>query len=597
MAVDESEETKSHYLVIGIDFGTTYTGISYTWSAVYEDDDDIITVQEWPALNGQTENATKVPTQIAYERDESGRATNCWGYLIKPGTPRCVWMKLLLDKKARVTPSDDPNLRRALEEEEMRLPPGKTVEDVTTDFFGELYEFTMQSLRQEYPDILLDMTPIKYCFTMPAIWSDQAQLKTLWAAEAGGFAARQVDEVILISEPEAAAMATLTNSWPRHGDKIQAREPCVLVCDCGGGTVDLTTYKVVCDDPWELEECHVGDGGKCGAINLDRNLRDLLSARFGDKFDSLPAHLTSSGSLMMYDFEWNKQIFDTPCPRLRHLRLFMDVNDPEHYDSFDGAVILSEKDMQTIFDPVVDQIIKLVAGQVHAARKSSGPDVTYLLPIGGLSDSPYLRRRLREWCLKHRIRMGGPKHSWGAVVKGAVVRGVERATVVRKKCRRHYGRTARQRYNCRLHGESPPGGIQFDPLNGCNMVSKCMSWSIHRGATIEPGSFRAIRFSRWRRDGDRHLEIPLKSCSLPDAPLWFTEQNIEEIGTIVADLQGVDYTRFPKKLSDKVMCYYVTYTLEVVLGHEQGTVGFRVRISGKVISHTAVRIDDGGKKV
>lgn len=33
--------------------------------------------------------------------------------------------------------------------------------------------------------------------------------------------------------------------------------------------------------------------------------------------------------------------------------------------------------MQTIFDPVVDQIIKLVAEQVHAARKScEGPDVT-----------------------------------------------------------------------------------------------------------------------------------------------------------------------------------------------------------------------------
>lgn len=260
MAIDKSEKTKSHYLVIGIDFGTTYTGsspslrvaarclltatgISYTWSAVYEDDDDIITVQEWPALNGQTENATKVPTQIAYERDESGRATNCWGYLIKPGTPRCVWMKLFLDKKARVTPFDDPNLRRALEEEEMRLPPGKTAEDVTTNFFRELYEFTMQRLRQEYPDILLDMTPIKYCFTMPAIWSDQAQGKTLLAAEEGGFAARQVDEVTLISEPEAAAMATLTNSWPRYGDRIQAREPCVLVCDCGGGTVVCAWIK------------------------------------------------------------------------------------------------------------------------------------------------------------------------------------------------------------------------------------------------------------------------------------------------------------------------------------------------------------------
>jgi hypothetical protein len=45
------------------------------------------------------------------------------------------------------------------------------------------------------------------------------------------------------------------------------------------------------------------------------------------------------------------------------------------------------------------------------------------------------------------------------------------------------------------------------------------------------------------------------------------------------------------------MFYEVEFTLEVVLGHEQGTVGFRVRIAGKVISHTYVRVDDGGKKV
>ncbi|GES66440.1 hypothetical protein ATETN484_0015000600 [Aspergillus terreus] len=594
MAIEEFEKTKLHYLVIGIDFGTTHTGISYTWSAKYEDDEDIITVTEWPALGGQTENTTKVPTQIAYERDESGRATNCWGYLIKPGVPRCVWMKLLLDKKARVTPFDDPNLRRALEEEEQRLPQGKTVEEVTTDFFRELYEFTMQRLRQDYPDILLDMTPIKYCFTMPAIWSDEAQLKTLWAAEAAGFAARPVDEVTLISEPEAAAMATLTGSLPRYGDRVLAEEPCILVCDCGGGTVDLTAYKVVGSDPWklELEECYVGDGGKCGAVNLDRNLRDLLSARFGDEFDSLPDHVKSSGSLMMYDFERNKQIFDDPCPRLRQLRLLMNVEDSEHYDSFDSSVILSEKDMKTIFDPVVDQIIKLVAGQVRTARKSSGPNVTYLLPIGGLSDSPYLRNRLRKWCLEHRIHMGGPKDSWGAVVRGAVIRGLERATVVRKKCRRHYGTTSTQVYEPSLHGVNPPGGVHFWPLEGKDMVFNCMSWSINRGATIEPGGFKPINFFSWLRDSDRHLEIPLKSCSLPEAPRWFTEENIEESGTIVADLTGVDYAQFRRQPCDGEIRYRIEYTLEVVLGHEQGTVYFRVRISGEVISHTKVRLDD-----
>lgn len=199
------------------------SGVSYSWSAAYQDDSDIISITDWPALGSQVEHAAKVPTQISYEADETGTSTNCWGYLIRPGVPRCVWMKLLLDKNARVTMDDDPNLREALQRLEEQLPPGKSVQEITVDFFRELYEFTMQSLRKDYPDMLIDVTPIKYWFTMPAIWSDEAQIRTLQAAEKGGFGARRSDEVSVIPEPEAAALATLTNAWPSYGDEIGVR--------------------------------------------------------------------------------------------------------------------------------------------------------------------------------------------------------------------------------------------------------------------------------------------------------------------------------------------------------------------------------------
>jgi hypothetical protein len=40
----------------------------------------------------------------------------------------------------------------------------------------------------------------------------------------------------------------------------------VLICDCGGGTVDITTYAIqaVGDEP-KYEELVVGAGGKCGS--------------------------------------------------------------------------------------------------------------------------------------------------------------------------------------------------------------------------------------------------------------------------------------------------------------------------------------------
>ncbi|KAL2815193.1 actin-like ATPase domain-containing protein [Aspergillus granulosus] len=600
MAVREPARSKPHYLVIGVDFGTTYTGVSYTWSAAYRDDHDIITVTDWPAHTSFTENAAKAPTQIAYERDDTGRATNCWGYLIKPSTRRCVWMKLLLDRKARETEFDDPNLRSDLDKKAAFLPDGKTVEDVTTDFFRELHEFTMQTLSREYPDILLDMTPIRYWFTMPAIWSDQAQMKTLLAAREGGFGARRVDEVSVISEPEAAALATLTNSWPHYGEAIDPDEECILICDCGGGTVDLTTYKVVQDDPWELEECYVGNGGKCGAINLDRNLHELLSDRFKEHFIDLSDCLTGPGSPMMNDFERNKKTFGIPGERLIQLRLFMDVEESEYYDRFDGGIILSEKDMLRIFNPVVEKILKLIRAQVEMAHKAAetgaGPRISYLLPIGGLSDSPYLRHRLGKWCSERGIRMGGPLHSWGAVVKGAVVRGVEQATVVRKRCRRHYGQIADDVHNLQRHGRNPPGGTYKHPFTGETMVRKCMFWSIERGMTIKPGAFETRCFASWRRDQDRRLEVDLQSCSLHEAPIFFTKKEVEEVGTIVADISGVDFDRFQSKMTRSGRYYEVIYELRVILGHKQGTVSFEVVINGKIMAQTNV-VFDGGRKM
>lgn len=194
-------------------------GVSYGWSAS-ADDDDIIAITQWPAVQSQTECAAKVPTQISYEADDTGDSAHCWGYLIEPGAPRCAWMKLLLDKNSRVTPNDDPDLKNDLNDFARSFPTGKDAQNVTVDFFKELYAFTMTNLKRDYPDKVIDLTPIKYWFTMPAIWSDEAQIRTLQAAKKGGFATRKGDEVFVIPEPEAAALATLTSHHLGYGDYI-----------------------------------------------------------------------------------------------------------------------------------------------------------------------------------------------------------------------------------------------------------------------------------------------------------------------------------------------------------------------------------------
>ena len=86
---------------------------------------------------------------------------------------------------------------------------------------------------------------------VPAVWSDAAKNATVQAAEAAGFS-----PVTLIKEPEAAALYTMhsLDFTLKVGDAF-------VVCDAGGGTVDLISYEVTGLTPsLQLKELVPGTG-------------------------------------------------------------------------------------------------------------------------------------------------------------------------------------------------------------------------------------------------------------------------------------------------------------------------------------------------
>ena len=45
----------------------------------------------------------------------------------------------------------------------------------------------------------------------------------------------------------------------------------IVLCDCGGGTVDLISYKIIQMEPnLKVEEAAIGSGDKCGASYVDK---------------------------------------------------------------------------------------------------------------------------------------------------------------------------------------------------------------------------------------------------------------------------------------------------------------------------------------
>lgn len=123
------------------------------------------------------------------------------------------WTKLLLDQGARITKYDDSALETASKTGILQLPEGKTAVDVVADYLSEVYEHIMNTIAKQITEEALKITPIEFWFTVPAIWSDQAQSATMAAAKRAGFGAslfkRRNDKIFLISEPEAAAITAL----------------------------------------------------------------------------------------------------------------------------------------------------------------------------------------------------------------------------------------------------------------------------------------------------------------------------------------------------------------------------------------------------
>ncbi|KAK9554850.1 hypothetical protein V6Z77_006137 [Aspergillus fumigatus] len=369
-------------IIVGVDYGTTFTGASYV-SSKGSGLSDIILISTWPGPSRDTETVFKAPSRIACASENNSRVTtNRWGYQVEPGMLSYSWTKLLLDQGTPLTQYDDRTLETASQTGILKLPEGKTAVDVVADYLSEVYQHILKTISKNITEDDLRITPLEFWLTVPAIWSDRALDATRTAAQRAGFGkspSRPMDQIFLISEPEAAAVTALKKyTTSSIGGSVKAGDG-VLVCDCGGGTVDITTYLILEVYPrLKFEELCTGTGGKCGSTAVDRNFYKLMSDRFGDAFDRLPRKRKSPGSEFMRKFEIIKRDFgnsDEDTTFELPLNMTVDNPDPEFFDEEERLVLISSADLRSIFDPVIERIVSLVRQQIADARQETGKDV------------------------------------------------------------------------------------------------------------------------------------------------------------------------------------------------------------------------------
>ena len=196
-----------------------------------------------------------------------------WGFQIDEDGERHRWFKLGLDP-SQTRRDWKPESKYA---DPMDFLPKDDIatEKLVTGYLTALRKHAEQVLRYKLPKSALETTPLEFVITVPAVWSDAAHAKTRKCAENAGMG--RGSALHIISEPEAAAIYALDAMDPHD---IKVGDTFVL-CDAGGGTVDLISYRVLALRPLlKIEEASPGSGSLCGSSYLNRIFRRLLYRKF-----------------------------------------------------------------------------------------------------------------------------------------------------------------------------------------------------------------------------------------------------------------------------------------------------------------------------
>ena len=165
-------EDPDSQLIIGLDFGTTFSGIAYIFTEQNKPDPEAVT--DWPGTPGL--KVPKTPTLIDYGTSgANGGKSFLWGSKVNPTSDkRLEGIKLLLDPDQPV-PLYMPasNTKKALQ----RL--GKPPVDVASDDLKVLYQHALGTINNAFPKDFVDMQQKKFVLTVPAVWSDKAKDLTL----------------------------------------------------------------------------------------------------------------------------------------------------------------------------------------------------------------------------------------------------------------------------------------------------------------------------------------------------------------------------------------------------------------------------------
>ncbi|EPT00712.1 hypothetical protein FOMPIDRAFT_1060246 [Fomitopsis schrenkii] len=431
-------------LVIAIDIGTTYSGAAY---CVLDPGEipKVLSVIRFPGQEGENKSRdVKIPSVLYYDRRGVIRAAGAeatlqdtmeeaygeeWTYV--------KWFKLHLRPSSILPGAALPP-----------IPVNKTPVEIMADFLAYIFKCTKDFISEtnptgrqilEMPSLKLFGPPIDFVLSHPNGWTGPQQNNMRRAAVLAKLIPdgdQGASRLQFVTEGEASLQFCVSTGL---GDNVITEGNHVTIVDCGGGTIDVSTYRVVDSQPVSVEESTIPDCLIQGSTMVNHRAEGFLrnklrSSRFATNEDI---------DTMISTFDSTTKPTFRDASKKSYIKFSGPRDTDETYDIRRGVLSLSGSEMGSFFQPSIDAIKSAIDRQIAG----SNPRHATILLVGGFATSPFLRAQLQAHVHTLGLRIFTPEGQTSkAVAEGALWFYLDHR--VRARVARHtYGSDCTVNYN------------------------------------------------------------------------------------------------------------------------------------------------------
>lgn len=390
--------------IIAVDYGTTFTGVAIAITdAKIAQTSHIELMQDY---GERMSNQLKVPSVYSYSLCNKGEKQ--WGLDVSEGAVTMVNTKMQFDVQERKLDELETTLQILqgtgfLDFNHVKNAgkhsgyTWKAPVEVAADYLTKVRERICLALSHVIARVEIDIV-----VTVPVGWSDRATELTFKAFDKAGFNKQtfpKLKDIIRVTEPEAASYFTALDNREAHNNFLKRNEVFIL-CDAGGGTVDVIAYAVKSLEPHlELVQVSESSSVKCGGSFVDANFKGWLRYTIGkenfaklDKENALrpvSTHTSESGPMreLMKRFDAKKKTFSNATQGTIRIDL------PPPLDGLniegrvrDGELMISPQEMGNIFKFCVNTIVEQIDGLAERVSMDQKSRIKVRLPSMSLKN-------------------------------------------------------------------------------------------------------------------------------------------------------------------------------------------------------------------